>query len=137
MGPKLEQAGDARPGPPDREVFERLADEHDENHFGRDEEPRRRAGLARSDPEGGHGREANGQVGGDLAVQQADQRGRVGWKAADERQQHGEIEIEDRSHGARHVGDQARSHGKREQEVTPVRIMEEREHQWTACSKVW
>ena len=69
--PKGQQAGDARAGAADGEVFQRLADAHDENDFGRDEEPGRRIGPAPSDPQGRHRREADRQVGGDLAVQQA------------------------------------------------------------------
>ena len=47
---------------------------------------------------------------------------RVGGEPADQGQQHGQIEIVDRSHAARHVGHQSRSHGQREQQVTAVRI---------------
>ena len=68
MRPKFQQAGDARARAADGEIFQRLADEHDEDDFGRDEEPRRRIGPAPADPQGGHGREADGQVGGDLAA---------------------------------------------------------------------
>ena len=130
MRPKFQQAGDARARAADGEVFQRLADEHDEDHFGRDEEPRRRIGPAPSDPQGGHRRQADGQVGGDLAAQQAADGARVGGEPADQRQQHGQIEIVDRSHGARHVGEQSRSHGQREQQVTAVRILKE-----TGCGK--
>jgi hypothetical protein len=114
------QSGDARASAADREVFQRLADEHDENDFGRDEEPGRWIVPAPSDPKGSHGRQRDGQVGGHLAVQQPGEGARIRRESADQGQQHGEIEIVDRAHGARHIGDQARPHGQREQQVTAV-----------------
>ena len=52
MRPKCQQTGDARARAADGEVFQRLADEHDENDFGRDEEPGRRIGPRASRPKG-------------------------------------------------------------------------------------
>ena len=86
--------------------------------------------AAPSDPQGGHGRQADGQVGGDLAAEQPADGARVGREPADQGQQHGQIEIVDRAHGAGHVGEQARPHGQREQQVAAVRIVKE-----TSCGK--
>ena len=123
--PKGQQAGDARAGAADREILQRLADPHDENDFGRHEEPARRIRAAPPKPEGGHRRQADRQIGGDLAVQQAGGGGRIGGEPANQRQQHGQIEIVDRSAVAGHIGGQSRSHGQREQPVAAVRIAKE------------
>ena len=117
MGPQFQQAGDSRSSVADGEVFQGLADEHDEHHFRSHEKPRRRVVAAPTDPESGHGSQADGQIGGDLAACQAADDAQVGGKSANQGQQHGKIEVVDRSQTAGHVRSQSRPHGQREQQV--------------------
>ena len=70
-GPQRQQGGNARSRAADCHVFQRLADEHDENDLGGDEEPGRRVLGVPAHPECRPCRQRNGQVRGDLAVQQS------------------------------------------------------------------